>query len=215
MRGGKWLTCFLAITLLTFLPTVESDDDTSTANVLTNGVSSSDYVCYDDGCSPTDQTDWWKLYAYKGDIVEISFSGTMVNPSLVCIWGDGWEGDFSIHDSNGAEIASLALTDDNPTGTLSKTMPTGEWVYAKVKGKDSWCNDGFDYTLTPSINQDDRDTDEDGFKDTEDDCDFTAGTSTNDRQGCVDTDSDGWSDPDDTWGPNNGADAFQNEPTQW
>ena len=148
MRGGKWLTCFLAITLLTFLPTVESDDDTSTANVLTNGVSSSDYVCYDDGCSPTDQTDWWKLYAYKGDIVEISFSGTMVNPSLVCIWGDGWEGDFSIHDSNGAEIASLALTDDNPTGTLSKTMPTGEWVYAKVKGKDSWCNDGFDYTVS-------------------------------------------------------------------
>ena len=215
MRAQAPLVVFLAVALLSFIPVVEADDDTSTANVLTNGVSSNGYVCYDDGCSPTDQVDWWKVYAYSGDIVEVSFSGTMVNPSLLCVWGDGWEGDYSIHDSNGGQIASLALSDDNPTGTLSKTMPTGEWVYIKVKGKDSWCNDGFDYTLTPSINQDNRDTDEDGFIDTEDDCDLIPGTSTNDRKGCTDTDSDGWSDPDEGWGPNNGADAFALEPTQW
>ena len=134
MRAQAPLVVFLAVALLSFIPVVEADDDTSTANVLTNGVSSNGYVCYDDGCSPTDQVDWWKVYAYSGDIVEVSFSGTMVNPSLLCVWGDGWEGDYSIHDSNGGQIASLALSDDNPTGTLSKTMPTGEWVYIKVKG---------------------------------------------------------------------------------
>ena len=62
-------------------------------------------------------------------------------------------------------------------------MPAPGWVYVKIKGKDSWCNDGLDYTLTPSLNQDNRDTDEDGFIDNEDDCDLTPGTSTNDRLG--------------------------------
>ena len=33
------MVCFLAVSLLTFLPAVQADDDTSTANVLTNGVS--------------------------------------------------------------------------------------------------------------------------------------------------------------------------------
>ena len=41
------------------------------------------------------------------------------------------------------------------------------------------------------------------------------GTSTNDRQGCIDTDSDGWSDTDAGWDVQNGADAFENDATQW
>ena len=61
MRAQAPLVVFLAVALLSFIPVVEADDDTSTANVLTNGVSSNGYVCYDDGCSPTDQVDWWKV----------------------------------------------------------------------------------------------------------------------------------------------------------
>ena len=45
------------------------------------------------------------------------------------------------------------------------------------RGKDSWCNDGVDYTLLLSIDSNDRDTDEDGYIDTEDSCDNTPGTS--------------------------------------
>ena len=206
--------CFLAVSLLTFLPAVQADNDTSTANVLTNGVSTNGYVCYDDGCSPKDEVDGWKIYAYTGDIVQVGFSGSMNNGAWWCP-GDGWEADFSVHDSNGAQVASQAMSDAGSSTTLSTTMPTSGWVYVKIKGKDSWCNDGVDYTLTPSLNQDNRDTDEDGFVDNEDDCDLVSGTSTNDRQGCPDTDSDGWSDPDEGWTTNNGADAFPTQPSQW
>ena len=215
MGAKRFMVLALAALMISFTPPVSADDTLQSASILTEGVSSSGYVCYDDGCSPTDQTDWWKVYAYKGDIVEISFSGTLPNPSLVCIWGDGWEGDYSIHDSSGSQIASLALSDDNPTGTLSKTMPSADWVYDKIKGKDSWCNDAIQYTLTASIDSGDRDTDEDGFIDSEDDCDTVQGTSIFDRKGCIDSDSDGYSNPETGWGTNNGADAFENEPTQW
>ena len=34
------------------------------------------------------------------------------------------------------------------------------------------------------------------------------GTSTEDRQGCLDSDGDGWSDPDEAWNTSMGADAF-------
>ena len=46
-------------------------------------------------------------------------------------------------------------------------------------------------------------------------CPEIAGTSTLDRLGCVDTDDDGYSDPDITWTPEQGADAFMADPTQW
>ena len=39
---------------------------------------------------------------HKGDQVQISFSGSMNNP-IWCI-DDGWEADFSIHDSAGGQI---------------------------------------------------------------------------------------------------------------
>ena len=74
-------------------------------------------------------------------------------------------------------------------------MNSADYVYVKIKGKDSWCNDAIDYTLTASIDSNDRDTDEDGYIDTEDSCDNTPGTSVYDRKGCVDSDSDGYSDP--------------------
>ena len=214
MVAKRFIVVCLAALLVGFIPNTSADDSLQSANTLIEGVSASGQVCYDDGCSPTDEIDWWKVYAYKGDIVSISFSGTIPNPEFWCI-DDGWEGDFSIHDSGGGQIASLSLSDDNPTGTLSKNMNTADYVFVKIKGKDSWCNDAIDYTLTASIDANDRDTDEDGYIDTEDSCDNTPGTSVYDRKGCIDSDSDGYSDPELGWGPNNGADAFPYQPTQW
>ena len=214
MRGCRMLAIFIALSLTLIIPPVSADDDAASAKGLVNGLTDSGYVCSTDGCSPTDETDWWKIYAYKGDIVQIGFSGSMNNPAWWCP-GDGWEADYSMHDSSTNQISSLVVSDAKPTDTLSTTMPTAGYVYVKIKGKNTWCNDGFDYTLNPSINQADRDTDEDGFIDTDDDCDLVQGTSTNDRKGCPDQDLDGWSDPDSGWGPNNGADAFPSESSQW
>ena len=215
MRGARILAVFLAVTLISFVPAVEADNDISSAAPLTNGVSSPGYVCSDDGCSPTDQTDWWKISGYKGDIIQISFSGSMNNGNIWCI-NDGWEGDFSIHGNSGNQIATTTVSDAKSSDSHSTSLATAGNVYVKIKGKDTWCNDGFDYTLIASINQANRDTDEDGFIDTDDSCDLVQGTSTNDRMGCPDSDGDGWSDPDAGWGPGpNGADAFPNEVTQW
>ncbi len=72
-----------------------------------------------------------------------------------------------------------------------------------------------DYDPTQS-----KDTDNDGYGDNAsgtdgDACQYTAGTSTVDRFGCLDTDGDGFSDPDSTWTFSDGADRFQYEDSQW
>ena len=64
------------------------------------------------------------------------------------------------------------------------------------------------------------DTDGDGFGDNlegtnGDVCPNVAGTSMNDRIGCLDTDGDGYSDADATWQIDSGADAFPDDSTQW
>ena len=214
MVAQRFMVVALVALLVAFVPNSSADDNLQSANNLIEGQSVNGYVCYDDGCSPTDQTDWWKAYAYKGDQVQISFSGSMNNGNWLCI-DDGWEADFSIHDSAGGQINSISRSDDNANGVLSTTMSTADWIYIKVIGKDSWCHDGVDYTLLLSIDSNDRDTDEDGYIDTEDSCDNTPGTSAYDRKGCIDSDSDGYSDPEQGWGPNNGADAFPYEQSQW
>ena len=206
MRRGL-LLLFAALAVLA-LPSALADDSPTSANGLTDGVSSSGYVCDDDGCSPIDKQDYWKIQVVKGDIVQVTFSGSMSNPSWLCI-SDGWEGTFTM------DGVSQNVDDGSPTATLSTTLTTAGEIVLKVQGKDSWCNDGFDYTLTPSIDKTNRDSDEDGFVDTEDDCTFLVGTSTNDRKGCTDSDGDGWSDPDSGWGTQNGADAFASESSQW
>ena len=207
MGGKGWLVVFLCFTLL-HLPVASADNNAASANGLTDGVSSSGYVCDPDGCSPNDKRDFWKIQGKKGDIVRVDFSGSMSNPAWWCP-GDGWIGTFTM------DSVSQNVDDTNPSASLSTTLSTAGEIIIKVEGGDSWCNDGFDYTLTPSIDKTNRDSDEDGFVDNEDDCDDLVGTSTNDRSGCTDSDGDGWSDPDGGWGVQNGADAFPSEITQW
>jgi hypothetical protein len=202
------VVALLAAFLLSILPTAAADNSPTSANGLTDGVSSSGYVCDPDGCSPNDKTDYWKIQGKKGDIVRVSFSGSMNNAAWWCP-GDGWIGTFTM----GSVTSNV--DDTNPTASLSTTLATAGEILLKVEGGDSWCNDGFDYTLTPSIDKTNRDTDEDGFVDTEDDCVVLVGNSTNDRKGCTDDDGDGWSDPDGGWGVQNGADAFSNDASQW
>ena len=168
-----------ALLLISMLPAVNADDSQQSSNLLTDGVSSNGYVCDPDGCSTNDGTDWWRIYAYQGDIVSIAFSGSMNNAAWWCP-GDGWEADYSLHDSNGAQIAGQAMSDAGSSTTLSTTMPSSGYIYVKIKGKDSWCHDGVDYTLTPSLNQDNRDTDEDGFAD---DCDTCPNDAANEADG--------------------------------
>ena len=48
-----------------------------------------------------------------------------------------------------------------------------------------------------------------------DSCMYDEGDSWRDRYGCPDLDEDGSSDPDSGWSVRDGADAFENEPTQW
>ena len=100
MVAKRLIALSLAALLISFVPIASADDNLQSANVLTEGVSSSGYVCYEDECTPNDEVDWWKVYAYSGDIVEISFSGSIPNPAWWCP-GDGWEADYSIHDSSG------------------------------------------------------------------------------------------------------------------
>ena len=50
---------------------------------------------------------------------------------------------------------------------------------------------------------------------TQDDCPNIVGTSTEDRNGCLDGDGDGWSDPEENWTVADGADAFPDIATQW
>ena len=65
------------------LPTVSADDDMANANLLTSATSANGYVCYDDGCSPTDEVDWWKIFAYTGDAISVDASGNGNNMNIL------------------------------------------------------------------------------------------------------------------------------------
>ncbi len=214
MLAKRVVALLLAALMLCFVPPAVADDDIQSASPLTDGVTSSGYVCDPDCDAGNDRADFWKIEAKKGDIVQISFSGTMNGPAWWCI-GDGWQGRVSLLNAQGGTIVDSYVDDNAASKTLSTTVASQSFVYFKIKADDSWCNDGFDYTITPSIDKSNRDTDEDGFVDIDDDCDDVVGSSTNDRNGCIDTDGDGWSDPETGWLAQNGADAFYLEPTQW
>lgn len=82
---------------------------------------------------------------------------------------------------------------------------------------DGWSNsyDAFDFDETQW-----EDYDGDRYGDNPvgrmaDDCPEDYGSSFRDRYGCLDTDYDGTSNPDDDWFVSNGADNWENDPTQW
>jgi len=82
---------------------------------------------------------------------------------------------------------------------------------------DGWPNT---MDLFPEDNTQYKDSDGDGYGDNQtgnqaDACLLAAGTSTEDRLGCPDSDGDGYSDPTSNWLPEQGADAYESEPSQW
>ena len=95
MLAKRVLALSLAALMLSFVPHVVADNDIQSASPLTDGVTSSGYVCDPDCDAGRDQTDFWKIEAKKGDIVQISFSGTMNGAAWWCI-GDGWQGRVSL-----------------------------------------------------------------------------------------------------------------------
>ena len=113
--------------------------------------------------------------------------------------GDGWSNAF----------------DDCPDLSGNSTLG-GKNACPDVDG-DGWADIDDAFVEDPSQWSD---ADGDGYGDnaegtTPDDCPTVAGTSMEDRTGCLDTDGDGHSDPDATWDAESGADAFIDDPTQW
>ena len=107
--------------------------------------------------------------------------------------------------------------DNPPPSTLADDCP-GKAGTSTVDQKgcadqdgDGWSDTGdkFPFDSTKWANPTD-DTDFDSILDIDDDCPNDPGSSSLDRQGCLDSDSDGWSDPDDLWLISSGADAFPN-----
>ena len=214
MERKPRLLILLAVALLFFplLPTVVADDDLANSSLMTDGNSVTDNVDYGG-----DVRDWWKIYALTGDVVQVSVSTSMNNPAWWCP-GDGYEGKVKLTDPQGNLLAGdTTISDASSSTVLSTTMASADYVHLRIQSEDSWCNDGIDYTLTPILLKDNRDTDDVGFTDTDDDCDDNSGNSTNDRNGCLDSDGDGYSDAEPGWSahPQGQADAFPNEPSQW
>jgi WD40 repeat protein len=93
----------------------------------------------------------------------------------------------------------------------SETDTDGDGVMNPIDGPDG---------VFKEVPSQSADSDGDGYGDNSsgvdgDACPNHAGTSTSDRLGCPDQDSDGYSDPEDGWLPEQGADAWATEPTQW
>ncbi len=180
----------------TALPTAAADNTLATAATMTDGVTASGYVSKDG-----DTTDWWKIYAYYGDVFQISVD------TCCAAWYDGHDGTMGLYDSAGNELASTSFSDDQNGRILSISATSEDWYYFRIKAvPDLILTSEFDYDATPTLIKDNRDTDQDGVVDDDDDCEDEAGTSTEDREGCPDRDGDGWSDQ---------GDSFPDEPTQW
>jgi hypothetical protein len=105
---------------------------------------------------------------------------------------------------------------DNCPNEAGNSIENGKIACPDADG-DGWANIDDAFVNEPTQW---ADTDSDGYGDQPDGlnpdaCPNSAGTSTMDRKGCLDQDGDGYSDPDALWGPGEGADAFQDDETQW
>ena len=206
---------------ISLLPSAVADDDWANANVLTDGSSSSDSVDYEG-----DGEDWWTIDIITGDKLEIFVSsptGDYGFDLFGCFGTDHWEGKVQVWDANfvngvpergenrfdqdfGSSGSTQITVNVNPSASEWGSHSGSTTWYIMVKSKSTCARDDFDYSVTGTIDQYDRDSDSDGFADREDDCDSTEGSSTEDRKGCPDSDSDGWSDT---------GDRFPSDGTQW
>ena len=101
-------------------------------------------------------------------------------------------------------------------------LQEGNATYGGAKGCPDFDEDGWADLIDDFIQDGTQwsDSDEDGYGDNPDgnnpdDCVDVSGNSTEDRTGCLDSDGDGYSNPDNMWKVSMGADAFENETTQW
>ena len=206
---------------ISLLPSTVADDDWANANVLTDGSSSSDSVDHEG-----DGEDWWTIDIITGDKLEIFISsptGDYGFDLFGCFGTDHWEGKVQVWDANfvnglaeqgekrfdqdfGSSGSTQITVNVNPSASEWGSHSGSTTWYIMVKSKSTCSRDDFDYSITATIDQYDRDSDSDGFADREDDCDSVEGSSTEDRKGCPDSDSDGWSDA---------GDRFPSDGTQW
>jgi len=203
------------------MPVAADNNSMSNAYTRSEGYHPDEYICYPDCSGSVDQYDWWKTYLYPGD--EVTF--TIYNqgtPSLVYVM-------LQCYSKTGSAIGSEVQIADHTSGSCGIININSEgYRYIRVRTLEGWGDDGTYYDLTVDIDDTNRDSDGDGYKDSEDDCDYSAGDSYEDQLGCPDADSDGWSDYGDDC-PNNywehldtdgdtycdGEDEFPNDNTQW
>ena len=117
----------------------------------------------------------------------------------------GFEGDACPSTAGTSTRDRFGCSDSDSDGSSD-----GDATWTVANGADAYPSDGTQWA----------DTDGDGYGDNPsgtsgDACPSQSGTSTSDRLGCPDTDGDGYSDPDGSFGVDDGADAFPNDPNRW
>ena len=206
--GGKALLwTVLALFLLAAVPSAAANTSFGTADTIPESSPGQSY-----SGSLDVQERYIRVEGVYGDSVEVEYS-VSCNTWWPAV--DGCEGQLKIFDSSQTGQWEANFDSGSRSVTVyfgtSGSPNTGsnaplQHFFVRIKDKDTSGDDGHDYTLHITRDTTGRDTDVDGFTDLEDDCDQTAGTSTEDRKGCIDTDGDGWSDA---------GDVFPGEPTQW
>ena len=137
-------------------------------------------------------------------------------PSESTQWADGDNDGFG-DEATGYQADACPSTSGTSTrdrfGCLDSDndgSSDGDTTWTVANGADAFPSDGTQWA----------DSDGDGYGDNPtgtngDACPTTVGNSTADRLGCPDTDGDGYSDPDGSWGIDDGADAYPNDPQRW
>ena len=202
--------CFMLLFtgFLSTIPVASADTSNSSSTAWILGIGYDyEWVCYDDSAcdsgnygSGSDRFDYWKLYGEVGDY----FVVTVYN---YCDPDDPWVG--LMYYTPGVGWDEQQLADCYESKQVSRTVDSGTYgtYYFQVEALDCdfWCNEGTDYYIHLYLDTTNRDTDRDGYIDTNDDCPDTYGTSDQGSYfGCRDGDGDGWADQDDDF-PNDAS----------
>ena len=193
--------------------TVEADNSYSTARTLGIGYNY-EWVCYDDSAcssgsfgSGSDHFDYWTYYFHQGD----DFTVTVYN---YCDPDDPWVGlDYFIP---GIGWNGQQLVDCSPAEQVSRTVTSGTYgtYYFEVEGIEGnfMTDGGTDYYIHLYLDTTNRDTDRDGYIDTND-------AFPQDSTEWVDWDGDGTGDnadaDDDGDGVDDGYDVFPFDSSEW